>query len=193
MEFTVTIDENHGRKKIFWKFHLFNPPPGVWKFENPHCRVKNQSCRKLYIWVSKPIRRKIQNQRKKTRAQSDLPVKRKIPKTTRMNLVPENRFLRVVLLVFLVLFHSGQRLTATAIRQDRAARSIQTLPWFDPFFVAIENHWKQWWNDTKNHSCKHAFLCKLNLRNFLCIRFSKPKVASPSKAGSLRQYQCKRK
>ena len=57
-----------------------------------------------------------------------------------MNLVPENRFLRVVLLVFLVLFHSGQRLTATAIRQDRAARSIQTLPWFDPFFVAIENH-----------------------------------------------------
>ena len=77
---------------------------------------------------------------KKTRAQSDLPVKRKIPKTTRMNLVPENRFLRVVLLVFLVLFHSGQRLTATAIRQDRAARSIQTLPWFDPFFVAIENH-----------------------------------------------------
>ena len=119
--------------------------------------------------------------------------KRKIPKITRMNLVPENRFLRVVLLVFLVLFHSGQRLTATAIRQDRAARSIQTLPWFDPFFVAIENHWKQWWNDTKNHSCKHAFLCKLNLRNFLCIRFSKPKVASPSKAGSLRQYQCKRK
>ena len=193
MEITLTIDKNHGCKKIFWKFHLFNPPPGVWKFENPHYKVKNESCRKLYIWVSKPIRRKIQNQRKKNRAQSDLPVKRKIPKTTRMNLVPENRFLRVVLLVFLVLFHSGQRLTATAIRQDRAARSIQTLPWFDPFFVAIENHWKQWWNDTKNHSCKHAFLCKLNLRNFLCIRFSKPKVASPSKAGSLRQYQCKRK
>ena len=40
-------------------------PPGVWKFENPHYRVKNQSCRKLYIWVSKPIRRKIQNQWKK--------------------------------------------------------------------------------------------------------------------------------
>ena len=71
--------------------------------------------------------------------QSSLP-QLALPKTTRMNLVPENRFLRVVLLVFLVLFHSGQRLTATAIRQDRAARSIQTLPWFDPFFVAIENH-----------------------------------------------------
>ena len=34
-------------------------------FENHYVRVKNQSCRKLYIWVSKPIRRKIQNQRKK--------------------------------------------------------------------------------------------------------------------------------
>ena len=30
-------------------------------FENHYVRVKNQSCRKLYIWVSKPIRRKIQN------------------------------------------------------------------------------------------------------------------------------------
>ena len=36
-----------------------------WKFENPHYKVKNQSCRKLYIWVSKPISRKIQNQWKK--------------------------------------------------------------------------------------------------------------------------------
>ena len=34
-------------------------------FENHYVRVKNQSCRKLYIWVSKPIRRKIQNQWKK--------------------------------------------------------------------------------------------------------------------------------
>ena len=30
--------------------------------KNHYIRVKNQSCRKLYIWVSKPIRRKIQNQ-----------------------------------------------------------------------------------------------------------------------------------
>ena len=30
-----------------------------------YIKVKNQNCRKLYIWVSKPIRRKIQNQRKK--------------------------------------------------------------------------------------------------------------------------------
>ena len=30
------IDKNHRYKKIFQKFHLFNPPPGVWKFENPH-------------------------------------------------------------------------------------------------------------------------------------------------------------
>ena len=33
--------------------------------KNHYIRVKNQSCRKLYIWVSKPIRRKIQNQWKK--------------------------------------------------------------------------------------------------------------------------------
>ena len=32
VEFTVTIDENHGCKKIFWIFHIFNPPPGVWIF-----------------------------------------------------------------------------------------------------------------------------------------------------------------
>ena len=64
VKINVTIDKNHGYKKIFWKFHLFNPPPGVWKFENPHYRVKNESCRKLYIWVSKPIRRTILNQRK---------------------------------------------------------------------------------------------------------------------------------
>ena len=32
VDFTVTIDENHGCKKIFWIFHLFHPPPGVWKF-----------------------------------------------------------------------------------------------------------------------------------------------------------------
>ena len=29
--------------------------------------AKNQSCRKLYIWVSKPIRRKIQNQWEKNK------------------------------------------------------------------------------------------------------------------------------
>ena len=35
------------------------------KNSDPHYRVKNESCRKLYIWVSKPIRRKRQNQWKK--------------------------------------------------------------------------------------------------------------------------------
>ena len=41
--------------------------PSAWpqKFETTHYGVKNQNCRKLYIWVSKPIRRKIQNQWKK--------------------------------------------------------------------------------------------------------------------------------
>ena len=29
VEITVTIDKNHGYKKIFRKFLLFNPPPGV--------------------------------------------------------------------------------------------------------------------------------------------------------------------
>ena len=44
----------------------FDPPyMGSEDFENYYVRVKNQSCRKLYIWVSKPIRRKKQNQRKK--------------------------------------------------------------------------------------------------------------------------------
>ena len=49
VKINVTIDKNHGYKKIFRKFHLFDPPPGVWKFENPHYRVKNESCHKLYI------------------------------------------------------------------------------------------------------------------------------------------------
>ena len=34
-------------------------------FENHYIRVKNQNWPILYIWVSKPIRRKIQNQLKK--------------------------------------------------------------------------------------------------------------------------------
>ena len=54
------------RRKKFgpWKVD-FNEGDCSWKSENPHYGVKNQSCRKLYIWVSKPIRIKIQIQWKK--------------------------------------------------------------------------------------------------------------------------------
>ena len=55
----------------------------------------------------------------------------------------------ICLLVLHVPFHSAQRHTATAIRQDRAERSMETIPSFDQLFLAIENHWKQWWNDPK--------------------------------------------
>ena len=55
----------------------------------------------------------------------------------------------ICLLVLLVPFHSAQRHTSTAIRQDRTERSIETIPSFDQLFLAIENHWKQWWNDPK--------------------------------------------
>ena len=49
VEITVTIDKNHGCKKIFWKFHLFNPPPRVRKFENPHYRVKNERMKECHF------------------------------------------------------------------------------------------------------------------------------------------------
>ena len=55
----------------------------------------------------------------------------------------------ICLLVLLVPFHSAQRHTATAIQQDRAERSIETIPLFDQLFLATENHWKQGWNDPK--------------------------------------------
>ena len=55
----------------------------------------------------------------------------------------------ICLLVLLVPFHSAQRHTATAIQQDRAERSIETIPLFDQLFLATEDHWKQGWNDPK--------------------------------------------
>ena len=52
----------NGGKRIFEFGDRLNPPHCTPKFENPHYRVKKKSCRKPYIWVSKPIRRKIQEQ-----------------------------------------------------------------------------------------------------------------------------------
>ena len=49
VEFTVTIDKNHGCKKIFWIFHLFNPPPGVWRFEQD--RFEMTTGRKWCSWL----------------------------------------------------------------------------------------------------------------------------------------------
>ena len=65
VEITVTIDKNHGYKKIFRKFHLFDPPPGVWKFENPHYRVKNQSFCTPIEWPFKTSAREAESQWKK--------------------------------------------------------------------------------------------------------------------------------
>ena len=55
-------------------------------FENHYVRVKNQSCRKLYIWVSKPIRRKIQNQRKKLELNRAYQLREKSKKPPEMSL-----------------------------------------------------------------------------------------------------------
>ena len=35
VEFSATVDKNHRCKKIFQKFHLFKPPPGVWNLKIP--------------------------------------------------------------------------------------------------------------------------------------------------------------
>ena len=65
VNFNVTPIYKNWGKRIFEFGVRLNPPPWPSNFENHHYRVKNQSCRKLYRWVSKPIRRKIQNQWKK--------------------------------------------------------------------------------------------------------------------------------
>ena len=62
---TGSIHKKARGKKFDPKKVDFDEGVFVWKPENPHYGVKNQSCRKLHIWVSKPIRRKIQNQWKK--------------------------------------------------------------------------------------------------------------------------------
>ena len=65
VNFNVTPIYKDWGKRIFEFGVRLNPPHWPSNFENHHYRVKNQSCRKLYRWVSKPIRRKIQNQWKK--------------------------------------------------------------------------------------------------------------------------------
>ena len=60
----IQIYKNRG-KRIFEFGDRLDPPRWPPKFKNFHYWVKFQNCRKLYIWVSKLIRRKIQNQRKK--------------------------------------------------------------------------------------------------------------------------------
>ena len=65
VNFNVTPIYKNWGKRIFEFGVRLNPPHWPSNFENHHYRVKNQSCCKLYIWVSKPIRRKIQNQWKK--------------------------------------------------------------------------------------------------------------------------------
>ena len=62
----ISFGHTFAMKIIFSPQKRFSSPwVFVWKPENPHYGVKNKSCRKLHIWVSKPIRRKIQNQWKK--------------------------------------------------------------------------------------------------------------------------------
>ena len=47
------------------QFANLGPHPAILLFWFPHYRAKNKSCRKLYIWVSNTISRKIQEQWKK--------------------------------------------------------------------------------------------------------------------------------
>ena len=62
----IAFGHTFAMKIIFSPQKRFSSPwVFVWKPENPHYGVKKKSCRKLHIWVSKPIRRKIQNQWKK--------------------------------------------------------------------------------------------------------------------------------
>ena len=57
--------ETQGIYQFLSNVSFLPPYLGSENLKNHYIRVKNQSCRKLYIWVSKPIRRKIQNQWKK--------------------------------------------------------------------------------------------------------------------------------
>ena len=73
----------------------------------------------------------------------------------------------ICLLVLLVPFHSAQRHTATAIQQDRAERSIETIPLFDQLFLATENQWCQW-PETKKHSMVLVSSKNVEIYNGLC-------------------------
>ena len=88
VNFNVTPIYKNWGKRIFEFGVRLNPPPWPSNFENHHYRVKNQSCRKLYIWVSKPIRRKIQNQWKKLELNRAHQLREKSKKP------PENTFLK---------------------------------------------------------------------------------------------------
>ena len=55
-----TFDQKH-----YTVFVKKDPQPAKLLFGFPHYRAQKKSCRKLYIWVSKPIRGKIQEQWKK--------------------------------------------------------------------------------------------------------------------------------
>ena len=80
----IAFGHTFAMKIIFSPQKRFSSPwVFVWKPENPHYGVKNQSCRKLYIWVSKPIRRKIQNQWKKLELNRAYQLREKSKKNTR--------------------------------------------------------------------------------------------------------------
>ena len=66
--------------KDYMVFVKKKPQPAKLLFRFPHYRAKNQSCRRPLEWPIKTSAREALDQWKKTRAQSDLPVWRKIQK-----------------------------------------------------------------------------------------------------------------
>ena len=83
----IAFGHTFAMKIIFSPQKRFSSPwVFVWKPENPHYGVKNKSCRKLHIWVSKPIRRKIQNQWKKLELNRAYQLREKSKKTPEMSL-----------------------------------------------------------------------------------------------------------
>ena len=74
---------NPGNISVFVECFVFTPVPGVWKFEKSLYKGQNQKSSKVGGVTYQNLCEKGTKPTKKTRAQSDLPVKRKIQRTTR--------------------------------------------------------------------------------------------------------------
>ena len=75
------------------------PHLSLQQFLFPHCRVKNQNCRKLKCDLSKH-QEKNRNPMEKELAESDLPVKRNIPNTIQKYHISSVFFLNDIFVLF---------------------------------------------------------------------------------------------
>ena len=93
---------NPGNISVFVECFVFTPVPGVWKFEKSLYKGQNQKSSKVGGVTYQNLCEKGTKPTKKTRAQSDLPVKRKIRKTSRKNQFPKKTIFRLVFWIFLL-------------------------------------------------------------------------------------------